>query len=56
MIDKDTEDVRKRNMANPYLRTIFVGIPFIIFSLSIVVGTFVGFRLWYSSFTEDQTF
>lgn len=56
VIDKDTEDVRKRNMANPYLRTIFVGIPFIGFSLAIVVGTFVGFRLWYNTFTEDDTF
>ena len=55
VIDKDAEDVRKRNMANPYLRTIFVGIPFIVFSLAIVVGAFVGFRLWYNSFTEDQS-
>ena len=37
------------------VRTIFVGIPFIVFSLAIVVGAFVGFRLWYNSFTEDQS-
>ena len=42
-------------MANPFLRTVFVGLPFIVFSLSIIVGSFVGFRLWYTM-NKDDTF
>ena len=54
-MDKDTEDVRKRNMANPYLRTVFVGLPFVAFSLVVIVGTFIGFRIWYTN-NRDDTF
>ena len=46
IVDKDSKKIMLRSTTNAYLRRIFVELPTVIFSVGIVLASFIAYFTW----------